>query len=84
MVVIDMQREGMISEDMRISLESILPSLAKSLYGNDWRISIRELLQNCNDANVEAQLHDPNLSDGSLQIRIVSNRLVSRQLFNAG
>ena len=40
----------MKTKDMAISLESILPSLAHSLYGDDWRISIRELLQNCHDA----------------------------------
>ncbi|MCG8653909.1 MAG: ATP-binding protein, partial [Pirellulales bacterium] len=40
----------MQSKDMAISLEYILPSLAKNLYGDDWRITIRELLQNCHDA----------------------------------
>ncbi len=44
------ETKGMQQEDMKIQLESILPSLAKSLYGDDWRISIRELLQNCHDA----------------------------------
>lgn len=42
-----------IAEQMSISLENILPSLAKSLYGEDWRISIRELLQNAHDALAE-------------------------------
>ena len=41
------------SEEMSISLENILPSLAKNLYGEDWRISIRELLQNAHDALAE-------------------------------
>ncbi len=43
---------GMKSKDISISLENILPALAKNLYGDDWRISIRELLQNCHDALV--------------------------------
>lgn len=41
------------SEVMQISLENILPSLAKNLYGDDWRVSIRELLQNAHDAITE-------------------------------
>lgn len=41
------------AEQMSISLENMLPSLAKSLYGEDWRISIRELLQNAHDAIAE-------------------------------
>ena len=44
--------DGMDSKDIAINLEKILPALAKNLYGDDWRISIRELLQNCNDALV--------------------------------
>lgn len=40
-------------EKMMISLENVLPSLAKNLYGDDWRISIRELLQNAHDALAE-------------------------------
>jgi HSP90 family molecular chaperone/class 3 adenylate cyclase len=45
-----LDKEKMRTKEMAISLENILPSLAKSLYGDDWRISIRELLQNCHDA----------------------------------
>lgn len=66
--------EKMIEEQMTIDLENILPSLAQSLYGNDWRISIRELLQNCNDANIEARIADRNLQPPSLPIRLIPNR----------
>lgn len=69
-----MIEEKMIEEQMEISLENVLPSLAQSLYGNDWRISIRELLQNCNDANIEAQIFNRRLENTSLVIRIISNR----------
>jgi HSP90 family molecular chaperone/class 3 adenylate cyclase len=55
------------SEAMSISLENILPSLAKSLYGEDWRISIRELLQNAHDALAE---RPPNVRD-ELRIDII-------------
>lgn len=50
------EKEGMKAQRMEINLENILPSLAKNLYGDDWRISIRELLQNCHDALTEAEL----------------------------
>lgn len=53
------------SEVMQISLENILPSLAKNLYGDDWRVSIRELLQNAHDAITErvarAELKTPEI-----------------------
>ena len=63
-------REGMKQNEMKISLENILPSLAKSLYGDDWRISIRELLQNCHDALAEAELSGINKNgEGEIHIR---------------
>ncbi len=49
----------MKAEDISISLENILPSLAKNLYGDDWRISIRELLQNAHDALAERPNWNP-------------------------
>ncbi len=52
------------AEQMSISLENILPSLAKSLYGDDWRVSIRELLQNAHDALVER----PNHADARIDV----------------
>lgn len=49
----------MQTKNMSISLENILPSLAKNLYGDDWRISIRELLQNAHDALQERRAWPP-------------------------
>lgn len=37
-------------EQMTINVARILPALAHHLYGDDWRVSIRELLQNAQDA----------------------------------
>lgn len=53
------------SESIQIDLKNILPSLAKNLYGDDWRVSIRELLQNAHDAISErvarAELKTPEI-----------------------
>jgi len=49
----DFETSDMEVKNITIVLERILPSLAKNLYGDDWRISIRELLQNCHDAIAE-------------------------------
>ncbi|MEM9552766.1 MAG: ATP-binding protein [Acidobacteriota bacterium] len=62
--------KGMKAEKMEINLESILPSLAKNLYGDDWRIAIRELLQNCHDALAEAEAKGL-ITDGVGMIKIV-------------
>ncbi len=43
------------SRDMAIEIESILPALAENLYGSDWRVSLRELLQNAQDALTQRQ-----------------------------
>lgn len=49
----------MESRSININLKTILPSLAKNLYGDDWRITIRELLQNCHDAIAERAFCNP-------------------------
>lgn len=62
----------MHAEQMAISLENILPSLAKNLYGDDWRISIRELLQNAHDALEERQQLGPVWPKGeTAQIEVI-------------
>lgn len=66
------EKKGMKAEKMEINLESILPSLAKNLYGDDWRIAIRELLQNCHDALAEAQLRGL-IAEGVATIKIIPN-----------
>lgn len=63
--------EGMASKKMDISLENILPSLAKALYGEDWRITIRELLQNCHDALVEVQARSEVAQGEMLRVDII-------------
>lgn len=62
--------EGMSHDRMQIKLENILPSLAKNLYGDDWRISIRELLQNGHDALVEGEANG-HVKKGVAQIDII-------------
>ncbi len=45
--------ENLLTQEMGIKIESILPALAEHLYGGDWTVSIRELLQNAQDAITE-------------------------------
>src|SRR2546423_4461574 len=47
--------EGLEPRNVTINLESVLPSRATHLCGDDWRITIRERLQNCHDALVERE-----------------------------
>jgi HSP90 family molecular chaperone/class 3 adenylate cyclase len=55
----------MESRAININLKTILPSLAKNLYGDDWRITIRELLQNCHDAIAERAFCNPGESEAA-------------------
>ncbi len=62
-------QNGWTQERITIDL-NILPALAQNLFGNDWKISIRELLQNSNDANYEAQMKIDNLQKEDLPIHV--------------
>lgn len=59
----DFKTESMREEKMDINLKNILPSLAKALYGEDWRVSVRELLQNAHDALIERQAREKGRGD---------------------
>src|SRR5438445_10461970 len=47
--------EGLEPRDISINIESVLPSLATHLYGDDWRVTMREMLQNCHDALLDRE-----------------------------
>jgi HSP90 family molecular chaperone/class 3 adenylate cyclase len=65
------ETKGMAARKMEISLENILPSLAKALYGEDWRVSIRELLQNCHDALIERSARKLDTTEDYSRIDII-------------
>ena len=66
----DFETKGMEPKGIKIAVEKIVPSLATYLYGDDWRIPIRELLQNCHDAISEGILKGIR-NDESLRIDII-------------
>jgi len=43
---------------MDIKIENILPALAENLYGNDWHVALRELLQNAQDAITQRDIEE--------------------------